>query len=194
MSNIPAIPTLSRLLSAAILAGGLSAPLAAADYAVDPDHAAALFVAGHFGVSHVYGMFTEVKGTFAIESDAAKDAFDITVTASTLFTHQEKRDQHLKGPDFFDVTQFPTLTFKSTAVAKVDEKVLSVSGNLTIHGVTKPITVMVAKTGEGEVFKSQRIGYESTFEIKRGDFGMTALPGGVGEDVKIIIAVEGIKK
>jgi polyisoprenoid-binding protein YceI len=188
------IRTISRLLSTALVAGGLSATLAAADYTVDPDHAAAIFVAGHFGVSHVYGQFTEVKGAFAIDSDAAKDSFDIVVTASTLFTHNEKRDQHLKGPDFFDINQFPTLAFKSTAVAAVDDKTLSVSGNLTIHGVTKPVTVKVAKVGEGEVFKSQRIGYETTFVIKRGDFGMTALPGGVGEEVTIIVAVEGIKK
>jgi polyisoprenoid-binding protein YceI len=186
--------TLSRLFSAALVAGGLSASLAAADYTVDPDHAAAIFVAGHFGVSHIYGQFTEVKGTFSTGGDAAKDSFDIAVTGSTLFTHNEKRDQHLKGPDFFDVNQFPVLTFKSTAVAPVDDKTLSVTGNLTIHGVSKPITVKVTKVGEGEVFKSQRIGYESTFVIKRGDFGMTALPGGVGEEVTIIIAVEGIKK
>jgi polyisoprenoid-binding protein YceI len=188
------IRTLTRLTSAALVAGGLSASLAAADYSVDPDHAAALFVAGHFGVSHIYGQFTEVKGTFAIGSDAAKDSFNITVTASTLFTHNEKRDQHLKGPDFFDINQFPTLSFKSTAVAGTDDKTLSVTGDLTIHGVTKPVTVKVTKVGEGEVFKSQRVGYESTFVIKRSDYGITALPGAVGEDVTIIIAVEGIKK
>ncbi len=187
------VTTITRLFSTALVASALSASLSAADYTVDPDHAAAIFVAGHFGVSHVYGQFTEVKGTFAIDSDATKDAFDIKVTASTLFTHNEKRDQHLKGPDFFDVNQFPLLTFKSTAVAG-DDKVLTVNGDLTIHGVTKPVTVKVNKIGEGEVFKSQRIGYESTFVIKRGDFGMTALPGGVGEEVTIIIAIEGIKK
>ena len=187
--------TIARLLALQLLAGGLSSGLSASEFVVDQDHSAAIFEAGHFGVSHVYGRFPEIAGSLKIESDAAKDAFEITVTAATLTTHQEKRDQHLKGPDFFDDKQFPTLSFRSTAVTAIDDKTLEVSGNLTIHGVTKAVSVKVVKVGEGKVMDSYRVGYETKFEIKRSDFGITTVPNAVvGDEVTIIVAVEGIKK
>jgi polyisoprenoid-binding protein YceI len=185
----------SRLCTLTLLASGLTLAAGASEFSVDQDHSAAIFQAGHFGVSHVYGRFPEIGGTLTIESDASKDAFEIHVTAASLTTHQDKRDQHLRGPDFFDVKQFPTLSFKSTSVAQVDDKTLEVTGNLTIHGVTKTVTVKVVKVGEGKVMESYRVGYETSFVIKRSEFGMTAVPAAVvGEDVTIIVAVEGIKK
>jgi polyisoprenoid-binding protein YceI len=187
--------TVARLGAVTLIAGGLSAGASASDFTVDVDHSAAIFAAGHFGVSHVYGRFLDIGGTLSIQPDASKDVFDIQVAAASLTTHQDKRDQHLKGPDFFDVKQFATMTFKSTSVTPVDDKTLTVSGNLTIHGVTKPVTVKVVKVGEGKVMESYRIGFETSFVIKRSEFGMTAVPATiVGEDVTITVAVEAIKQ
>ena len=112
----------------------------------------------------------------------------------SLDTHNAKREQSLKSPDFFDAKQFPTLTFKSTKV-EGSGYMLKVSGDLTIRGVTKPLTVDFKKGGEGKgVFGEMRGGGETHFMIRRSDFGMNFEQGEVGDEVNIILSLEGIKK
>jgi polyisoprenoid-binding protein YceI len=189
---------ITSLSTATLLMLGVQASAATASYAIDPDHSDAIFRALHFNVGHVYGRFTDLGGVLTIDDAApAKDSFEVTVAAESVLTSQEKRDKHIKGPDFFDVKQFPNLIFKSNAVVAVDAKTLEVTGDLTIHGVTKTVTVKVVKVGEGVVFGATRVGYETQFEIKRSDYGMnmTAVPAAVvADEVTIILAVEAIKK
>lgn len=184
------------IVSAAALALGLGAAASAADFKIDPDHSTAIFAAGHLGISHLYGRFDDVSGTIGYDAaDPAKGAIEVVIQAASIDTHQEKRDQHLKSPDFFDVKQFPTLGFKSTSFKALDDKTLEVAGNLTIHGVTKPVTVKVAKIGEGkDPWGGVRVGFATEFDIKRSDFGMTNLPDAVKDEVHVIIAIEGIRK
>jgi polyisoprenoid-binding protein YceI len=190
--------TIAGLSTAVLLMIGAQAFSATASYAIDPDHSDALFRTLHFNVGHVYGRFTDVSGVLTIDDAApGTDSFAVTVAAESVLTSQEKRDKHIKGPDFFDVKQFPTLSFTSSAVAAIDATTLEVTGALTIHGVTRTVTAKVVKVGEGQVFGATRVGYETQFAIRRSEFGMnmTAVPAAVvADEVTIILAVEAVRK
>ena len=108
-------------------------------------------------------------------------------------TANEKRDAHLKSPDFFDAKQFPLITFKSTSV-KADGDNFEVTGDLNLHGVTKQITVPLKKTGESDTGKmGYRTGWQAEVDLKRSDFGMTGMQGAIGDDVHLIISFEAVK-
>ncbi len=184
----------SSLLTALISIGiGASA---ADTYEIDPVHSSAVFKVSHLNIVPFYGSFAEVTGTVLLDADAAKNSVNITIPADKVVTHNDKRDQHLRGPDFFNTKQFPTLTFVSTAWKKVDDKNFAVTGDLTIKGVTKSITVPVVATGTGQnpMNKKDEVGFEAQFSIKRGDYGITYGPGALGEDVAFTIAIEAAKK
>jgi len=117
------------------------------------------------------------------------------VKADSLDSANADRDKHLKGPDFFNVKQFPTLAFKSTRVRALGDKDYEVTGDLTFHGVTRPVTVKLERIGTGKGMRGEtRTGFEATFAIKRSDFGMKYLIPAVGDEVRIIAAVEGIRE
>lgn len=161
-------------------------------YTIDPVHSAALYRAGHMGMSHSWGRFNEISGTVTVdEQNQANDAFDITINAASIDSGAGKRDEHLRSPDFLNAKQFPTITFKSTSVKPIDAKTLEVTGTLTLHGVSKPLTVKVEKVGGG---KSQMggttIGMESTFQIKRSDFDMKNMLQAIPDDVLLIVSLE----
>jgi polyisoprenoid-binding protein YceI len=184
-----------------VLAMGLVPALAAVaradDYQADPVHSFVVFRVHHFGAGYVYGTFVGPTGTVTLnDADATKDAFDLTVQADSLDTRNKNRDKDLKGPDFFDVKQFPTLTFKSTAVKKTGDTTLEVTGDLTMHGVTKSITVEMDLTGSGKGMKGEtRTGLETTFTVDRTDYGVSYdPPPAIANDVRITVAVEAIKQ
>jgi len=169
---------------------------AAGTYKVDPVHSSNVFCIRHLGVTNFYGRFNETAGTFVLnDDDPAKDAFEITIKATSIDTHNEARDKHLKSDAFFDVEKYPDITFKSTAVKKEGAGVLVVTGDLTLHGTTKPITTTVMLIGAGAGMKGEfRAGFETPFTIKRSEYGVSGLPGALGEDVKITVSVEGIRE
>jgi polyisoprenoid-binding protein YceI len=181
----------------AVLLAGLMLMVGGADvargdgYKVDPVHSFALFRVHHFNAGNVWGRFNEPAGEFTLDqADPSKDTFTVELKVSKLDTGNAKRDSDLQGPDWFNARQFPTITFKSTAVKKGEGNMLDVTGDLTIHGVTKSVVVAVEVTGVA----GQRAGAEGTVTVKRSDFGMKAMPSGVGDEVKLIVAVEGMKK
>ncbi len=180
---------------AAVVVLGFSVS-ARADYKVDPVHSSANFMALHANVGHVYGRFNSLGGTFNLDdADATKSAFNIEVKADSVDTNQGKRDEHLKSPDFLNAKQYPTISFKSTAVKKGDGNKLEVTGDLTLHGVTNPVTVMVEVLGKGEFPPSvARQGIEAMLAVKQSDFGMKGMPGGVGDEIRLLIAIEGVKQ
>ena len=169
---------------------------AAGTYKVDPVHSSNAFCIRHLGVTNFYGRFNETAGTFVLnDDDPAKDAFEITIKATSIDTHNEARDKHLKSDAFFDVEKYPDITFKSTAVKKEGAGVLVVTGDLTLHGTTKPITTTVMLIGAGPGMKGEfRAGFETTFTVKRSEYGVSGLPGALGEDVKITVSVEGMRE
>lgn len=191
----------ARSLVASIVLVALAVPAVAAEnYKVDPVHSSLVFRSRHANIGVVYGRFNALAGQFALdEADASKSSFGFEVQTASVDTQQEKRDAHLKSPDFFNARQYPTITFKSTAVKKGQQpNTLEVTGDLTFHGVTKQITVPVEVTGKGEFPKgTQRAGIESVFTIRMSDFdvkGIPGMPGAVGDEVRLMFAAEGVKQ
>jgi polyisoprenoid-binding protein YceI len=175
---------------------GLAAPLARGQtYKVDPAHSFINFKINHLGVSNAWGRFDGPTGTVSIdESDPTKSRIQIDAKTDKVNTGNEKRDAHLKSPDFFNAKQFPTLSFKSTSVKKTTDAAMEVTGDLTFHGVTKPITVTVTKVGEADTQMGHRAGWETNFTVKRSDFGMSGMVGPVGDDVQVWVNVEAVKQ
>jgi polyisoprenoid-binding protein YceI len=187
----------SKLIFTAILCSlGLALPAYGGDsFKVDPVHSSVIFSTRHNGVTDFYGAFKEVSGVVTFDSaDPSKSSVELTIPVESVDTRNEKRDQHLKSPDFFNAKQFPTVTFKSTKIVGSGDT-YKVSGDLTVHGVTKPIIVdfkkgPAGKGGKGEI----RGGGETRFTIKRSDFDMKFMIGPVGDDVNIIVSLEGVKE
>lgn len=164
-------------------------------FKIDPVHSSVIFNIKHLGVTNFYGDFKEVTGTVTFDSaDPSKSSVELSIPVESLDSRNPKRDQHLKSPDFFNAAQFPTLNFKSTKI-EASGDVYKVSGDLTIHGVTKPVTVdfhkgAEAKGQQGEV----RSGGETKFTMKRSDYGMSFMQGALGDEVNIVLSLEGIKQ
>ncbi|MCW8128842.1 MAG: YceI family protein [Planctomycetota bacterium] len=165
---------------------------AAETYELDPVHSALIFKIKHINVSYTYGRINNPTGTLVYdEADASKCSISMEVKTESVDTDNEKRDQHLKGPDFFNAKQFPTIAFKSTKVAKADDGTYDVTGNFTMLGVTKELTLKLTKTGGGkDPWGGLRVGFEGTFTIKRSDYGMKQALDAIGDDVTIIVAIE----
>lgn len=169
----------------------MGAPAAAATpYSIDPVHSSVIFRVKHMNTSQFYGRFNEIHGTIDFdEGSPGASHLDAEIKTDTLDTHASKRDAHLKSADFFNVATFPTATFKSKSWTKSGDA-FDVAGDLTIHGVTKPVTAKLEKTGAGKGQGGAIIGFETTFNIKRSDFGIAYMPDGLGDDVRITIALE----
>ena len=169
----------------------------AAQYDVDPVHSSVVFHASHFDVSNVYGMIPQVTGTLNIDKDPSKSEVSLQFDPASVYTAVEKRDDHLKSPDFLDVKQFPKAEFKSTKVKTTDDDRFEVTGDLTLHGTTKPVTITMKQTGAARVQpmdNSFRVGFEGEVTIDRAEFGMTKLPDAVGKQVHLTVAVEAVRK
>ncbi len=171
---------------------------AAVTYEIDTSHSMIIFRAKHKGISYNYGRFNEFGGNLMIdETDVSKSTVQFEVKAASIDTANNKRDQHLRSPDFFSAKQFPVITFQSTQVDMKEgkEDVLEVTGDLELLGVKKSITVDVAITGKGTGERGESmIGFETVFTIKRSDFGMTYGVGAVSDDVRLIVTIEAKQK
>ena len=167
---------------------------AADNYKVDPVHSTIVFRIKHVNISWFYGRFTGPEGTVVDDAaDPTKTSFDVQVKVANVDTANPKRDDHLKSPDFFSAKEFPTIAFKSTSVKKAGDK-LEVSGDLTIHGQTKPITVTLERVGAADTKMGSRVGYAGEFTIKRSDFGMSKFLEMLGDDVMIRVGLEAVKQ
>jgi polyisoprenoid-binding protein YceI len=187
----------------AILALAIPVFSYASTWQMDPDHSSFQFKIRHLTVSNVKGDFSKAKGVVTIdEKDLTQLKVEVTIDAASVNTGHAKRDEHLRGPDFFDVTKYPTITFVSKKVMKADTNRLKVIGDLTLRGVTREISVDVeGPTPEvKDPWGSFRRGATATTKINRRDFGLTwnkVLDTGgllVGEDVDIYVEVELVKK
>ncbi len=190
------------LLALAALVGSSSLALADAGkgaaakpgaYAIDGVHSFLIFKIHHFGAGNVYGTFDDIDGKVNVDADATKDSIDVSIKTASVHTHNPKRDQHLQSPDFFNAAQFPAITFKSTKVAKNGDGTLDVTGDLTIRGKTKSVTAKVTPIGAAEdPMKNYRVGFEGKVTINRNDFDVSFMPGALGDDVQITIALKGV--
>jgi polyisoprenoid-binding protein YceI len=175
-----------------------SSALAEGAFGVDPVHSTAIFSAIHFGASRFYGRFNEVTGS--IEFDPAKPGdskVTIEIDMGSVDTHDKKRDKHLRGPDFFNAKEFPTMSFTSKSVkvvqAATDEKplVLEVEGELELAGKTRPMTATVEQVGAGRgMGGDELVGFETRFSLTRSEFGINYMVGGISDNVDVILSVE----
>lgn len=164
------------------------------DYVLDDQHTSVVFAVNHLGYSYCYGMFGKYSGKFSFDPKSVSSSqFEFTIDASSLDTKSEKRDEHLRGPDFFNVKQFPEITFKSKSV-KVEEKLLQITGTLTMHGVSKDIVLPLTYMGTGPApDQKTHAGFAGRVVIKRSDFDIKTYLPNIGDDVTLLISFEGVK-
>jgi polyisoprenoid-binding protein YceI len=195
----------SRIAVTAGLAAALSLPAAAATstWQIDPAHSAAQFAVKHLAISTVRGAFTSVKGTVQFDDkDIAKSSVDVAIDVNSVDTRQPDRDKDLRSDHFFDAEHFPTITFKSKRVEQVSPGKLKITGDLTIHGITKELVLDVdgPTAPVKDPWGNQRMAINATTKINRQDFGVkwnaTMDNGGVvvGDDVSITIDAEMVLK
>jgi len=180
---------------AALLLGIATAASAAVEtYAIDPVHSSVGFSVRHF-FTKVPGSFTQFSGTITVDRDNLENSsVAVTIDVGSVSTANEKRDNHLKSPDFFDAAKFGTITFKSTAWKKTGESSYDVTGDLTIHGVTKSVVLKVNSLGFGPgMMGAQLSGWDASVTLNRNDFGVNGpamLGTALGSDVAVSITVE----
>lgn len=165
----------------------------AAKYNIDPGHTQVQFTYSHFGFSNITGRFDQISGEFELDTaDMAKSKISVEIPIASISTGVAKLDQHLLGADFFDAAKYPTASFKSKSVHVASAKELHVSGDLTIHGVTKPATLTVKVNGIGShpMKKIPAAGFDASTVIKRSDFGVGAYVPAVSDEVRISITLE----
>jgi polyisoprenoid-binding protein YceI len=170
------------------------APAGDHDWVVDTSHSSVVFRVKHAGISNFYGAFDEIRGTVSLDPQAPeKGKVAIEIPVDSVDTRDAKRDEHLKGPDFFNGKENPVIAFTSTKIEKQGEG-LAVTGDLELAGKKKSITMMVEKTGEGDFF-GPRIGYEAKFTIVRSEFGMNygVAKNALGDEVALMIGLELVK-
>ena len=175
-------------------------PLLAQDapeaWTVDKGHSSAQFKVRHM-MANVTGQFRDFEGNISIDrANPAKSSVEFTIQAASIDTGNENRDQHLRSPDFFDAAKFPAITFKSTSVTPKSANEFDVTGDLTMHGVTKRVTLPVSFLGFGRTARGEKGGFEIETTVNRKDYGIvwnkTLDEGGLllGEDVKVTINLE----
>jgi polyisoprenoid-binding protein YceI len=174
-----------------------ASPSPRAAYVVDAVHSSIVYRVKHMNIAYFYGTFNKMSGEINLdEKNPAGSSVAIEIDADSIDSNSEGRDRHLKGQDFFSVREFPKITFKTKSCAKKGED-WELQGELTLRGVTKPLTVMAKQTGAGEDPRSgPKAGFESEFTFKRSDFGMTygVEKGALSDEVKVMIAIEAALK
>lgn len=168
----------------------------AATYGIDDVHSLAMFRVHHLGAGQFWGRFNDVSGSMSFDAAGVPTAFDISVAVDSVDTAEPRLDNHLKSPDFFNAKEFPTLTFKSKKVTRSADGSLSVTGDFSMHGVTKEVTAALEVTGLADMGMGARAGVEAIFTVKRSDFGMKygLDKGTLGDSVRVTVALEGIKR
>lgn len=191
--------TLSLVLSVPV---GANAPVqsgtsAAGPFKIDSVHSSVVFRVKHLDVSYFYGRFNEISGQFNLDpADPSSGSIEVEIKAGSVDTNSESRDKHLRSPDFFNSKEFPTIRFKSRSIRKAGDDKLEVTGDLELHGVTRPITATIEHTGSGDRGERMgvRSGLEASFTIQRSEFGISYMPGALGEEVRVYAGLEGVKK
>ena len=186
----------TKLLALAAAAAGLATAASAAveTYAIDPVHSSVGFSIRHI-LTKVPGSFTQFRGTITVDRDNLENSsVEAVIDVASVSTRNDKRDTHLKSPDFFDAAKFGTITFKSTSWKKTGDGTFDVAGDLTIHGVTRPVVLKVDLLGFGPgMMGAQLSGWDASLTINREDFGVNGpamLGKALGSDVAISINVE----
>jgi len=183
------------LFASALLLASSAASAAPESYTIDPTHTYPHFAVSHLGFSTMLGRFDTSNGKLTLDRAAKSGSVDITIETASLSTGMQKRDDHLRSPDFFNVKEFPKMTFKSTVMKFKGDVPATVEGNLTLLGVTRPVTLTITafKCGDHPMSKKAMCGADASAQIKRSDFGMKYGLPAVGDDLKLTFEVEAYK-
>ena len=190
-----ALMTLLFVSSSVFAADGAKVP-GAEKYDIDASHSEVVFGWNHFGFSNPTARFDKIEGSVLLDkADLTKSSISVSLPLESLDTRVAKLDEALKSPDFFDAAKYPTITFTSTKVEETGENSLKIIGDLTIHGVTRPVTLdaKVNKIGIFEipgVIKAQAAGFDATTVIKRSDFGVTKYVPAVSDEIPVRITLD----
>ena len=184
------------MLLLAVLVFGTYAFAEPQTWQIDPAHSAAQFSVRHLAISTVRGAFEKTSGTVVYDStDLSKTSIDASIDTASVNTRIQMRDNDLKGPNFFDVTKFPTITFKSKKVESAGQGKLRVTGDLTIHGVTKEAVLEVDGPSAAikDPYGNSRMGASASTKINRKDFGVNGASTAVGDEIEIVLDIEMIQ-
>jgi len=187
------------LATVSMIAATLASATAAraTDYTIDPTHSHILFMIDHFGFAKIVGLFSEFNGSISFDpNNVPGSKLKVTIKTESLQTQFAPRDKDLKGADWFNVTEFREMTYVGTEFVKKDDHAGTVTGKLTLRGVSKPVTlnVVVNKVGQNPLDKIDSAGFSARGTLKRSEFGMKAFLGGIGDDIDLIIEIEAKKK
>jgi len=189
---------IKHLIAAAFAVSTAAGAFAADTYTIEPNHTYPSFEADHMGGLSVWrGKFTNTSGRIALDRKAKTGSVDITIDANTLDFGHAKMNEHAKGPDMFDVAKFPTATYKSNSITFKGDKPVEVNGELTLHGVTKPVklTINQFKCIQHPMFKREACGADASATFNRSDFGIDyGVQMGFNPTVKLAIQVEALKQ
>ena len=185
---------MKTILAAALLAASTALAAAAPQtYTIDPSHAQVIFSYNHLGFSTTYGMFSGFEGTVTLdEEDPSASAIEITIPVESMITGWDARTGHFLSADFFNVADAPVATFTSTSVEPTGDKTANITGDLSINGVTKEVTLeaTVNNIGPNPVNQAQTAGLSATTTVLRSDFNLGAFAPAVSDEVKLVIEVE----
>jgi len=185
----------NRLLIA-LLGAVVAAPAFAAEsYTIDPRHTLPMYEIDHFGWSTQRGRFKSVNGKIVLDRAAKTGTVDVVIDVASVDSGVDKLDEHLRSEDFFNVARYPTMTFKSKKIVFRGDKPASVPGELTLLGVTKPVTLTINAfhCAPNAFAKKDACGADAVASLKRTDFGMTTMAPGLGDEVKLLISIEAFK-
>jgi polyisoprenoid-binding protein YceI len=189
-----------KLISKLALTIVLTVPplLQAADYVIDTEkaHAFIQFRIKHLGYSWLLGRFNDFDGTFSYdEADPAASKVEVTIKTASIDSNHAERDKHLRGEEFLEVDKFPQATFVSTGFTENDDKTAVLTGNLTLHGVTRPVSLAVKPIGHGpDPWGGKRRGFEATTALKLTDYNINFDLGPAAREVELFLSVEGIEQ
>lgn len=189
-----------RLLAAAAFAASLAlAPLTAqaADFTIDKTHSHVVFLVDHLGYAKVMGQFTDFAGTLSFDpADVGASKLNVTIKTDSIETQLAERNKHLKGADWFNATEFPEIKFVGKTFTKKDDKTGTIAGDLTLLGVTKPVTLDVTfnKLGVNPLDKINSAGFSAKTSVKRSDFGLKTFLPAIGDQIDIAIEIEAKQK
>ena len=179
------------LVTGLALSSSVFAAVESGKYAIDSVHSSVIFIVDHLGYTNMAGRFNDVSGDVAVSNNKAEIAFEIK--SASIDTNHQKRDDHLRSPDFFNAKQFPTITFKS--VPTDVESGSTLKGEMVMLGEKKAVEFELTKGKEGkDPWGLYRVGYTAVGKIKRSDFGMNFMQGGLGDEIQVKVFIEAVKQ
>jgi polyisoprenoid-binding protein YceI len=183
---------LHRILLSSLLAAASLPAMAAEKYDIDPGHTQILFTWNHLGFSNPSATLEKIGGEFQLDTaDLTKSSITVVLPLEGLHTGVAKLDEHLKSPEFFDASKNPEIRFKSTKVEKSGAEGLKITGDLSMHGITKPVTLnaKINKIGDNAMMKTKSAGFDADVTLKRSDFGVSYGVPNVSDDIKVHITL-----